>query len=62
MKSLEKLLPYNAARIYPGHGSIIENPNEKIKEYINHRNERETQVRSSFKKVSPEAFLKFVNF
>lgn len=56
MKSLEKLLPYNAARIYPGHGSIIENPNEKIKEYINHRNERETQVRSSFKRVSPEVF------
>ena len=56
MESLEKLLLYNAARIYPGHGSIIENPNEKIKEYINHRNERETQVRSSFKRVSPEVF------
>ena len=44
MKSLEKLLTFEAEVIYPGHGPVVSNPRLKIKEYIDHRNMRETQV------------------
>ncbi|VDK58245.1 unnamed protein product [Anisakis simplex] len=44
MQSLNKLLQMKPTRIYPGHGPVIENPVEKIQEYINHRNQREQQI------------------
>lgn len=44
MKSLEFILQLNPSVIYPGHGSVIEDPIEKIQYYINHRNERESQI------------------
>ncbi|BES88742.1 Metallo-beta-lactamase superfamily [Nesidiocoris tenuis] len=44
IKSLEKLLPFDSKRIYPAHGPVIENPREKITEYIEHRNLRESQI------------------
>jgi len=44
MNSLEKMLTFGAAKIYPAHGPIVEEPNVKITEYINHRNMREKQI------------------
>uniref|UniRef100_A0A915A5Y8 Beta-lactamase-like protein 2 homolog n=1 Tax=Parascaris univalens TaxID=6257 RepID=A0A915A5Y8_PARUN len=44
MQSLHKLLEMKPSRIYPGHGPVIENPVEKIEEYIKHRNQREQQI------------------
>ncbi|XP_048589938.1 endoribonuclease LACTB2 [Nematostella vectensis] len=44
MKSLDALLNLKPKVIYPGHGPVIPNPIEKIKEYINHRNMRELQI------------------
>lgn len=44
MKSLEFILQLNPSTIYPGHGSVIEDPMEKIQYYIDHRNERERQI------------------
>lgn len=48
MKSLDKILQIKPSVIYPGHGNIIEDPLEKIKYYINHRNQREQQIFSCF--------------
>jgi glyoxylase-like metal-dependent hydrolase (beta-lactamase superfamily II) len=44
MKSLERLLGFDISLILPGHGPLIGKPEAKIKEYINHRLEREQQV------------------
>lgn len=44
MKSLEKILHLEPSVIYPAHGSVIENPIERIKYYIMHRNKREEAI------------------
>lgn len=44
MKSLDKILDLSPSVIYPGHGNIINDPSPKIKYYINHRNQRESQI------------------
>lgn len=44
MKSLERLLGFDISVILPGHGPLIGKPEAKIKEYIQHRIEREQQV------------------
>jgi glyoxylase-like metal-dependent hydrolase (beta-lactamase superfamily II) len=44
MKTLERLLGFNIALILPGHGPLVGKPEAKIREYIQHRLEREQQV------------------
>lgn len=44
MKSLLKIKESSPERIYPGHGPDIQNPSEKIKEYIDHRQSREDSI------------------
>jgi len=44
MKSLERLLGFDISLILPGHGPLIGKPEAKIREYIQHRLEREQQV------------------
>lgn len=44
LASLRRLLELELERIYPGHGPVIENPREKIEEYIEHRMMRERQI------------------
>ncbi|XP_076457109.1 endoribonuclease LACTB2-like [Babylonia areolata] len=44
MKSLCDILELNPAQIYPGHGYVINNPQETVQGYINHRNMREKQI------------------
>lgn len=41
LNSLAGLLPLRLRRIYPGHGPIVEQPRERIDEYIAHRHARE---------------------
>ncbi len=44
MHSLERLRGFALARIYPGHGDIIERPVAVIEEYLQHRRMRERQI------------------
>ena len=45
LTSLERLAALEPARVYPGHGPIIDHPLELIAEYLAHRRMREAQVR-----------------
>jgi glyoxylase-like metal-dependent hydrolase (beta-lactamase superfamily II) len=38
------MLGLELARIYPGHGPLIADPRAKLREYIDHRMERERQI------------------
>ena len=44
MNSLERMLAEKPTCIYPAHGPRIDNGVAKIREYIEHRNERERQI------------------
>jgi endoribonuclease LACTB2 len=44
MQSLRDLLALQPGRIYPAHGPCIEAGQEKLREYIAHREERERQI------------------
>ena len=44
IKSLHKLLDYDADALYPAHGPCIRNPNEKIESYLQHRALRDEQI------------------
>lgn len=57
MKSLQLILGLNPPVIYPGHGNIIkDSPAEKIRYYIEHRNQRETQIMEMLKNSPNEKF------
>jgi glyoxylase-like metal-dependent hydrolase (beta-lactamase superfamily II) len=43
-ETLERLLGLDVARIYPAHGPRIDAARDKIREYIDHRRARETQI------------------
>jgi glyoxylase-like metal-dependent hydrolase (beta-lactamase superfamily II) len=45
LASLERLARLSPARIFPGHGPVIDRPVELITQYIEHRMMREAQVR-----------------
>lgn len=49
MQSLEKLSPLHIARIFPGHGPIVEDPTRLLREYVDHRLMRERQVIDSLR-------------
>jgi len=44
LQSLNKLIALNPKKLYPGHGPIVENPINKVKEYIDRRLAREKQI------------------
>jgi glyoxylase-like metal-dependent hydrolase (beta-lactamase superfamily II) len=46
LRSLESFLQLPLKRLYPGHGAVIENGPEKIREYIQHRKDREEMILS----------------
>jgi glyoxylase-like metal-dependent hydrolase (beta-lactamase superfamily II) len=44
LASLEAVLRFEPARLYPGHGPLVSDPAATIREYVDHRLEREAQV------------------
>jgi glyoxylase-like metal-dependent hydrolase (beta-lactamase superfamily II) len=65
IRSLKKMQSLNAALLCPGHGPAVKEPNRKIQELIDHRQQREDQivglvakgkdsVRSLLKAIYPE--------
>ena len=47
LESLRRVLALQPARLLPAHGAVIENPTTIIEQYIEHRYQREAQVRSA---------------
>jgi len=44
MASLRRLQSLDVRRIYPAHGPVIDDPQARISEYIEHRHQRERQI------------------
>ena len=44
LRSLRRIQPLALRRLYPGHGDKIDNPQEVIAQYIEHRLEREAEI------------------
>jgi len=54
MQTLDKILKLEPAKIFPGHGPVIDNPKIKIVEYVQHRLNREKQILNELEKVQPQ--------
>jgi glyoxylase-like metal-dependent hydrolase (beta-lactamase superfamily II) len=54
LRSLERLVALDPARIYPGHGPIIEAPADVLAEHLAHRRDRERQVLACIETGSPD--------
>jgi glyoxylase-like metal-dependent hydrolase (beta-lactamase superfamily II) len=52
MNSLERVLAEAPKRIYPAHGPLIEDGPAKIREYIEHRNDREREILTALERGS----------
>jgi glyoxylase-like metal-dependent hydrolase (beta-lactamase superfamily II) len=50
--SLERLLALSPRMIYPGHGPLVEDACGKLREYLEHRREREAQIVAALAHVS----------
>jgi glyoxylase-like metal-dependent hydrolase (beta-lactamase superfamily II) len=44
MASLERLATVPATVLYPGHGPVLDEPARTVRQYLDHRREREAQV------------------
>ena len=57
MRSLDRLAAEEPTRIYPAHGPCIEDGRAKIREYIEHRLERERQIVAALERLGGEASI-----
>jgi glyoxylase-like metal-dependent hydrolase (beta-lactamase superfamily II) len=54
LASLARMASLDPARIYPGHGPIIERPLDAIREYVDHRRAREAQILAARRRVGDD--------
>jgi ribonuclease/clavin/mitogillin len=59
MRSLERVLAEAPKRIYPAHGPLIEDGPAKIREYIEHRRQREREILAALER-EPMAVMEIV--
>jgi len=59
MRSLERVLAEAPKRIYPAHGPLIEDGSAKIREYIEHRRQREREILAALER-EPMAVMEIV--
>jgi glyoxylase-like metal-dependent hydrolase (beta-lactamase superfamily II) len=50
VETLERIEKIRLSKLCPGHGDVIEEPKERVREYIDHRRQREAQILSLVKK------------
>jgi ribonuclease/clavin/mitogillin len=64
MNSLRRIFDIRPALIYPGHGPLVTNGIERIKEYIEHRTKRNNQIldvlKSSAVPLEPEELVRAI--
>ncbi len=53
LESLRKVQALDLTAIAPGHGHLIEDPSDRIEDYITHRLERESEVLAALREQSP---------
>ena len=51
LQSLNKIIALNPTKLYTGHGPVVDNPIEKVKEYIDKRMARERQIMEALAKT-----------
>ncbi|KAL3097179.1 hypothetical protein niasHT_030174 [Heterodera trifolii] len=61
LRSLRKLLELDPVRIYPGHGPVIDNPREKVNEYIEHRLQREKEILKTIREEQPVSAIRIAS-
>jgi glyoxylase-like metal-dependent hydrolase (beta-lactamase superfamily II) len=61
LNSLKILIDLKPNLIYPGHGKVIEDPNAKITEYIEHRLKREAQIVDALKELKQATPMDLTN-
>jgi ribonuclease/clavin/mitogillin len=61
MNSLNKFLEIKPNKIYPGHGPVVDNPQNKIEEYIKHRMQRENDILSVLSETSVMSSMDITN-
>ncbi|KAJ8322170.1 hypothetical protein KUTeg_000641 [Tegillarca granosa] len=55
MSSLNKALEFKPSIIYPSHGPVVNDPIERVTDYIKHRNQREEQIIAALQENSESA-------
>ncbi|ORY06276.1 Metallo-hydrolase/oxidoreductase [Basidiobolus meristosporus CBS 931.73] len=58
MNSLQRMLSLEPKVIYPGHGPVIKEGAETLREYISHRKAREDQILSCLKRIQTDPSYK----
>ncbi|CAF3940817.1 unnamed protein product [Rotaria magnacalcarata] len=64
LNSLRLILKMSPKRIYPGHGPVVENPQQTLEHYISHRQQRNNQILDALKQsndgLDPNEITKIV--
>ena len=60
LRSLERVLALDPVRMYPAHGPVIDDPAPLLRQYLEHRREREEQVLDALRAgdTDPEAMVR----